>query len=86
MHEQTTHDRGYAAMRKALPENKKPKGKLTGFEVKLAENGYSVDCRYEPPKSEKQTNGVCCSPPWEPPKTKVFESKASLVEFLEELL
>ena len=51
---------------------------LTGFSVKFAENGYSVDCSYEwmDDEDHKQYESV----------QKVFESARSLIEFLEDQL
>lgn len=82
----SVHARADATMRKNLPENKKPSGKLISFEVSVADNGYTMDVRYEPPKSEKSTKDSCCSVPWEPPKKKVFETKESLSDAIGALL
>lgn len=87
--EPEVHDRAYEAMQSALPENKgkKPAGTLERVSISVAENGFSVDCSYRPPKQKSsEKGGACCGPSYEPPKTKVFESAASLLAFLKSVL
>lgn len=57
----------------------KGKGELSGLDITMAENGYSVRCSYE-----KKNKGQ--EYPSHTSETKVFESARSLIEFLEETL
>lgn len=45
------------------------KGKVRGANVRIAENGFTVECDREPIK-EKGQAGNCC---WEPTKPAVFD-------------
>ena len=55
---------------------------LESITIKLAENGFTVEC-YERPDKKEKADDKCCSPSmWEPPKNHVFESVDTLLAYV----
>lgn len=63
----------------------KSEGKLTRVYVVVAENGFEVECSYEPKKTLSQRAGWCPST-YEEPKKYVVKNKEELFKHLDKVL